>query len=417
MKKQRTFGPRYRQKPIQATTGVYEQWTVATNPPGPPVLNYRSGTQILTEGSDEMWDVTVPDYRKRVNAGEIIINPMVRKKYSFKCGGGSVIQDEQSGSKRHLYTTGTGSLIRTGIDAGQVVYPVLPSYDRDKIVAMAKANAIANIDKVPYPFLEDVLEIKETLNFIRHPLGEIADISDAARKFRRRRFGEAMMSSADALSSAWLKYRFAISPLLRSISQGMDALKDGFVNAPPRQIARGKNSVNYAASDRYVAGTYNKYMVTRTLNYTARAGIIYDNTNPCDTWKEALGLRFKDLPLGMWNIISLSFMLDRVWNVSTMIKGLTNLSDPTIKILGGWITVTEEEQKTATLESQTIPAWSCSTNSDTAYTETYLKTRALWTPSVFDTLVPVNLPKFSDLMPGDISSIVDLCALIQGRWR
>jgi hypothetical protein len=113
----------------------------------------------------------------------------------------------------------------------------------------------------------------------------------------------------------------------------------------------------------------------------------------------------------MWQIFPLSFMVDRVIDISTFSKGVINLADPNVKILAASL-----RRKTTWIESYKLQSmwWNGYTGHAQGNTNehTYFEyERTPWVPSFVDTLPKVTLGYLVD----DATKIADLCALIRGR--
>lgn len=291
----------------------------------------------------------------------------------------------------------------------------------------AKALSLSNMDNTQYAFGEDALELGETLRFLKSPL---KSVSNLAKLFKRdvktiKRFGiktnvgtlrRSVRDQTKAVADAWLQYRFAASPLIRSCMDALEAYYAYTPTFPERLTARGfskdeaDNKVDWSWEN---GGNGRQYSLRRSIEQDFHASILYTVTNPIYDWKWKLGFRAKDIPTTAWQIVPLSFMVDRVLDISTFSKGVMNLADPNVKILAASV-----RRKTTHIESYKLN--SMTSNVYTGYAQgntnehTYFEyERVPWSPSFIDTLPKLTLHRLVD----DATKIADLCALIRGRLR
>jgi hypothetical protein len=289
-------------------------------------------------------------------------------------------------------------------------------------IDIAKTKAIANIDPVPYAFGEDLFEIGETIKFLRSPLQSVDDLMRAFAK-KRVDIDNSIRKPAQkvlALASLWNQTRFALIPL---ISSAMDVLelyneRHKRKRPNPRRTARGffqaRNEMDedvftYDVPTYPVANSSFQQSAWRDLD--VKASILYQMSNPIEGWRFDLGLRNKDILLTLWQIVPLSFMLDRLLNISDAIRGLVNLADPNLTIFAGSVRHKYNSYHSYQLVSQSVPGWTATINGDqrTWFSGTY--NRQPWSPSVFE-IIPTFTPEY---VVKDVSSILDLIAIIISR--
>jgi hypothetical protein len=300
------------------------------------------------------------------------------------------------------------------------VYPTLsdPSYNTE---AEAKQQALANVDSTPYEFFEDVLELKETLRFLRNPL---QGISDLARLYKRKK-SQLIKTTKDKkllakkLSNLWNQYQFAFAPLVRSLMDGYELMeKWDDIERPARRSAHGRSDDSefgtYYSSSSYGFDTKLYFFRKRTIEVEHHAAILYEVSNPLVDWKFKMGLRAKDIPSVTWQIMPLSFMVDRLYDINAFIKGLVNLADPRVAILAASVT----KRRTDTCNVQCSNAtnsynqWSFSiTEKDSIDHIDFSYDRVVWAPSISDT-VPVFDPRG---LVNSVTKIADLTSLILSR--
>lgn len=290
-------------------------------------------------------------------------------------------------------------------------FQVIPTvqHDVDGMEADVKLGAIASIDATPAAMLEDVFEIKETLKFLRNPLNSLVDLSKSFSKSRKR-LQKKRISRSKALANTWLQYRFAAMPLINSV--GTIVSQIGIDYLPEVDIRRCHSYLreNDVEEDDYSKYSYSWHRRTASLT-EAKATLNYTITNPVGGFRSQFGLRLKDVPLGLWNVVPLSFVVDRMVNISDAIAAGTNLADPNVHIRFGcvsrklnnvqrsWLT----DVRSYGISEVYLPI----TNEGYKKSYGYYK-RVPWTPVVSD-LVPRFKPHG---LTNSFTKIVDSLALI-----
>lgn len=383
---------------------------------------YTAGSWSPEMADFEMTDVIDESFHSRLAAGEVFANPceLVVKKSLWSTNTSDLTWWPTATPDQKSYWL-TGNQTRAALE--QAAFPgydqcqaSVPSFDWE---AQAKLRALANVDSTPYEFFEDLMEIRETLQFLKSPLSGIANLAKTIAK-RRRGVGT-KRQLADSLANLWNQYRFAFSPLLRSVMTGMEALANyDNITRPARRTAHGFSSAESQTGtefhDTIKGDLVRQYWRTSKITCDGHASIYYEVSNPLVDWRFVLGLRLKDLPTTLWQVMPLSFMVDRLFNLSQMIGGLVNLADPTVSILASTFREKTTRDSTVTLwhrfNSSGITTHSISHPDSVTYT-TFTYKRSLWDPDVYDTiprLTPKNLVK-------DITSILDLISITLSRLR
>jgi hypothetical protein len=360
-----------------------------------------------------MADVVTPGYNRIVAAGGIVNNPCHKVhveileedgSYSWTCPGGR-------------YAHATGPLTSFWLERKPCAL-LLKKVEQSPLERAVKLQAIASIDKTPYAMGEDVFEIRETLEFLKRPLGSLLDLTDHLR--RRRHLGHSFRSDvqvAKHIADNWLTYRFAITPLIQSASNVYESLFREKEKLPPRLSTGGSASDGEYTEDIFQSGgasDYVKYSRSCLNNVLVHATVLYEVTNPVTDWRRTYGLRWKDLPTTLWQIVPLSFLVDRLVNIQQGIKGLINLLDPSIRILAASYAIRENLFQTIQA-TRRYKDDGCSQvlNGGIRSTEETVYTRTPWTPSVGD-IVPGVTPGG---LVKDATSVVDLITLILQRLK
>lgn len=283
-----------------------------------------------------------------------------------------------------------------------------------------RLECLSKVDKTPYEFMEDILEIKETLGFISgHFLG-MARILRKMHKYKAKLAKQMLKAGKDDFitvgltsgANAWLAYRYALRPIWLSANNLSLAIDNRSSTQPKRRIARAwrADSGNLRSNCRHTwtnqPGIFRDFEQTLDYNWSVRAGIIYEVLNPYNDFQYKFGVRPKDWPIGLYNILPFTFVLEWFISFEKSLKALINLTDPNIKIITGWVTTKEENTMSTKLVDFTVASgWSAlEKNADTMYTHKKTRGRSVWHPSILDAL-PIPELRLDFLKVADLAAI------------
>jgi hypothetical protein len=361
-----------------------------------------------------MTDVVTPNFREKIRKGEIIMNPCSRTTSYVSRSQGGNLRVSQDGAARWANYGGGGSLTHwftSKSDLAPVIPPLKNSGRLSDLISESKMRAISAIDKSPHAFLEDILTFKQTLRFMHRPFSDLADLADdfqkTWRKYRRRP-GKA----AKSLANLWLEYRFAATPFLMSLNELYLSLTN-YVQRPSLGTAHGVSVFEFSQRDSPTdsSGAWG-YSLTRKRKIYVRSTILYSHSNPISDWRSVYGLRGKDVPRVVWDLVPYSFMLDRVLDIGTSISALSNIVDPNVVIQSGCYSTLITDSQELSLTRYKRPGWSYSLSPDvdSSITESY--NRSVWAPTVLDVA-----PTFTgSRLVKDATSISDLATLVYQRF-
>jgi hypothetical protein len=352
-----------------------------------------------------MTDYVTPNWRERISNGEILMFPCTYQLTTSDCGGGSYTSVKDADGSKY-YTSG-GSVTRYQSSLSSVV-PLTFTPDWSSLRSNATSQCIAAIDRTPYDFAEDLLELRETLSYIKLILGRIVDICTSFASSLGR---SGSSVSVYGIADAYLEFRFALSPLIRTIYQVLEAFSKGSKTYTGRRKARGYSNEDSNSMDdtRYYwsGSVYDSFHRTLTATAECKAMVLYEVTNPIQDWRHSFGLRDKDLAVGLWKVAKLSFLVDRLFNVSNIIRGLLNLADPKVRILTGCLVQKYRTTTTLCFTAQVNPGWTVTVFGDTITDVNGGFERIPWAPNLLDTIPAVNWHN----LVGDVTSVLDLLAL------
>lgn len=426
-------GPRYRRNDDILPTTVKGVLTYVPSGSIGPTYVEKS-----MEKFQEMNDVVVPNARRLISEGHILNNPANRREYEFMSNPFLVtnrLNSNGSGYNASNYTVsrlldnpswGWSISGKTVIDFQKEI---------DKLTFLAKQAAIAKMDKTPYTFIEDLLEIRKTVALLRQPLEPLVNIGrkiegDLGRRLSLRKRGKLTSYLPDttfqvALAKSWLTYRFVYGQTLMSAMNVRDALQDQLIlqyNKPDvRRKSRGKFSSRLAAADTVVRS--NGYTVTSSevqqFEAEISASILYTVRKPAIDLAFATGTRLKDVPTGLWQIVPYSWALDRMLDITSTLKGLINLGDPNLVIHASWVRAQVRRNSTRQVLSWTQPGYTISVaNGGPEVIIDNSWSRTPWLPTVNDTLPTFDI----EGVKKEITSVLDLASLatsllLGGRYR
>jgi hypothetical protein len=379
---------------------------------------------VVDYDTEAIDDFVTPDYSRKIADGAIINNPCSYVRSLRKTSGEGYDVWEPNVGGNQFSVRGAGYTQKRYLQSlSNSAAPVkdLAAGFEPASVSRAKLKALSNIDSTPYAFGEDALEIRETLKFLKSPVSSMKDLAYSYFKAKKRLTKKSAMSAAKASANAWAQYHWAFSPLLRSVSDAVEASIHFTRYEPPRLTSRGFTESSH--SDTVVNEDYPKIVdpasgntFTRSYERTQaiHASILYQVSNPVRDLKWRLGFRAKDLPHTLWQVLPLSFVVDRLIDVSKSIEALTNLADPEVNILAASVVtrdhIIEDIQMTNAYSSNhTLVEFYGDLQTD----ETFSYNRVKWRPSVSDAIPSVT----PEVLVKDAQSIVDIIALTLQRLR
>lgn len=394
---------------------------------------------LLGESID---DVVSKDYHKRIANGEIINNPCLYERNQRRAALGSYISSK--GPDTYFASGGSVTEYQSYISGINHITDVGNVKSWDELISNAKSYAVAQIDSTPYAFGEDAGEVRETLRFLRHPFSSLLKLGksferDVVRASKRKLKSKRQLIIADirsrkfrsdnlaykpgirranAIAEVWAEYQFAAAPLVRSALDALEAATFYRDAKPPkRETARGfaesTTEIVDEAQKYWSAGVYDVFKRRRQLVRECHTGILYQVSNPVQDTKWLLGLRLKDVPETTWQLMPYSFMLDRFINVSRITRGVTNLLDPTVRILAGWVVTKDADTRELTYVDQVRnDGWNTVVSGDLLQDDFFTYRRDTWAPSLSDVVPPITPVGLIE----DASKTADLISLTYQQW-
>lgn len=302
---------------------------------------------------------------------------------------------DQSGDRKWSLD---GHLTQVFSSIWNIAWPtlVLPKFPGlTNLVMEAQAQALGHVDQPRYDFGEPLAELTRTIRDIKRPLHSIKRL---VSRFSRdvSLLGRAQQT-AERVSDVWANYSFYAGPNIRTINDIVDAYATRNYKRPAYKTARGKASYQSGAvngsSTGSVSGWISDRVTRRVYTVEVRAFIKY-LVNDANSRGELLGLRARDLPGLAWELVPLSFLVDRVLNVSRLVHVGTRFASGNVRIGQSWITikVIDDNQRTVKGIRRSVPDALNFFSPNTTHPWTVrveTLSRSTWKPS-FQSLVKVK---------------------------
>lgn len=233
----------------------------------------------------------------------------------------------------------------------------------------------------------------------------------------------------DTLAGFWLKFRFVYSQLVYTTV--------GVAEECARRTLGQEDVRVVRASDGYVEDLQSSVDCKHpsVLGYTwkqestsrvcvkVQAGIRFRLKRAGDPdWDMAksFGYRLSDMPRLGYDLLRLSFMFDRLFSAGKFLDGIQAFNTHEVEILGGWMTVTVEEDSSSHITNiqcnqapKTNGSWLvCSGDGGLNSLKKKTTTRTPWIPQFVETF-PVSQVKLFD----DLQHQVDALSLLAVTWK
>ena len=407
-------------------------------------VNYSTevGCGVITLGSycpdlRRISDVSTPGYERLIASGAIVNNPCQR--YSVRATSPSGTRSVRWTKQKEKYNDMQGHLLTylAGADRFTLKRPAYPTDD----LSWVKTSVLGKLDAAEEQLGEDVAEIKELIRLIRNPLSVLVPASakhamivqeklERRKKWRNRWFKHRKRKpSVSALrkarnrdlawahQQAWMISRNVVVPTFNS------ALATGRVIANwNNQHPGGRRSEHVGTTveshlpyDVTLGGGYRTYSVYHNrLKLYQRASILYQvRPMVMPGLAEKTGLRLKDLPATAWNVCPYSYLINRLVDIQSVINAVVNMSDPSITILAGSLSLTTVWEYLWTMTERAPKDMTVHLNAGTNDTTQIWYDRSTWKPQYED----LWHPRISGVDKLTFAQLLDLCGQIIGNLR
>lgn len=315
------------------------------------VGSFIPGTEVITFD-----DIVTPQFEKRRDHGEIIMNPMT--KVVTKTEREVVLYDELFSTWKTLTCTGyTTTAYASGLHTYGTVspllmmpsetYPATPSISAEAIKDLAITAAWANANETDFESWVFLAEGEKSIKSVSAIVGRFIKLAIQLRK------GKLLWAlrkelTPKQLADRWMEGRYSIRPLVYDAYALYRALtkprrKGG------RQTYRGSGSGS--DSNTLVQKTYTRpggyevwarYQTERSIS--ARAGVLalLEDVSPFSQWG------FDRTVEALWELTTLSFVADWFFNFGEFIASWTPKLG--VRGLASWVTVVDTVTKSKVID-------------------------------------------------------------------
>jgi len=233
----------------------------------------------------------------------------------------------------------------------------LSSYTAKRDTSLEKIalqKALGNVNAAVYDLGQELGEITETLQMLRHPLKNLRDYLEEQRWLEAKRdllnylrTGRFRMKTgrraATMATSTWMEIRYGLRPLLMSIEQVIKMVRDKTDAMQPGQILSAKGSCSPVVidsetfdydlcADTAYCDLYAKSEITTEA--AAYASVQYIRMTGQHSL-EKVGLNWNNIPELAWELTRLSFVVDWFYGIGPWLSSLR--IKPGIQILGNTV--------------------------------------------------------------------------------
>lgn len=374
-------------------------------------LTVASGTLLEHANGTyrSMQDVVIPDFKKRVARGEVIVNPMDQVSITRMTVGTTAKYASPCDPVDQTLAHTNGYRILHHNYLGQL-YHAPASTDVGSLKILAGTQALAGIASPEFEGMVFLAELRETMRMLRHPVAGYVAFLEKIKKIARGTRGigsdgRAYKILKDFIAGQWLHYRYGIMPLVHDAEALVKAI-EALGHEEKRKTSRGF-ATDVDERNLMLSGTAGHWDVTKKVNTNqqtaVRAGILYSVDKSA-----SFGMRLQDVPAAAWEAIPFSFVSDWFLNLGDWVRAITPKAG--VKVLGSWTTVETETISSGTGSSEFNPpqgSQSYSIEDPTSY-EVLVTTRKIRTPGVELGVAFEPLPFAGDF---GAKRILDLSAL------
>jgi len=377
-------------------------------------------------------DVVNSRFQERSKRGEVINTPFYLVRQSTVPSPGPLLTSRQSPSSEFVGDL-SGSFFPSS-DSLPGILGSMPSLlgipnDHTDMRTRVGTSAMAKVAGAKYPGLVSVGELGETLRYLRNPIATGLKLASAIeRKLSRRvlkngKYQPGLLakqldqrpskSISEELSSLYLETMYGMRPLVREISDLVEALTVQTVTHP-RETVRSQEdntwqgSLTRSSSEAGIA-------FNETLEYSkkvvVRAGCMYHFYSELDSSNREWGVRLTDVPSALWALTPSSFVVDWFLNTNQVIAALTPIHGLVKDAV--WTSVSVEETLYRKASGYNIPSWASTKSSGGTSSSSIRLIRKERTPTTIVGLAPTKIT--SGLVDLSLSQTTSLFAMLTQR--
>lgn len=329
---------RFRSTDSRSGAGTFTVTDIPGGTTNPPCNGWKGEYKSIE-------DIVTPDFASKMRSGAIVMNPF-RLYRSWRPGTNvtAVFGPHPTWGSRTISGDICGHL-ETFLGVGD---PLSTSEDEGRLKDQAVVQAFARMNSSDVMSGELAATFQETLKMLRRPFQGSVDLLAKMTKYRNRHLGKTIHSATKATANAWLEYRYGWRPLLGDAESIIDAVhssRSAAFGGGRGLVARGgaRMSREMVTTHTFAPGTVPSMgeaqcSVRWQKTLTANAGVWYElkPRTSSDDLAAKLGLRVRDIPATIWELVPWSFVADWFINVGDWIEAVTPNPDVTVK--GSWVT-------------------------------------------------------------------------------
>jgi len=204
-------------------------------------------------------------------------------------------------------------------------------YSISTVIDIARTRCMANVAKPDFEGLVTLGEIGQTLRYLKNPLSTGLKLaSTLERKMlglqtTARRRGRSEEKIRKNLADLHLEITYGFKPLLKDVFGILEQLRPKLKPYAPRETARANENRAYTdswTSTESVGGINYTAQYAYEEELVVRPYILYEHLTqptPLDNW----GISLSAIPATAWELVPLSFIVDRFVNIGDMISAIT----------------------------------------------------------------------------------------------
>lgn len=324
----------------------------------------------------------------------------------------------------HYYSDVSGNIMDK--IAAQNMSTTLPSV-ASTLANSALQQAYSKVRQSELMLGEDLGELRETFEMLKHPFKSLTEffLKDGGRNISRLQFlinalrqsratkGRLAAETASVAASTWLEFQYGFKPLVMTISDLLELIRkkhNSMFDPNTIRCARAKKSTTEKTSSpstssvfEYTRVYYDKVTID---NIDAYASVQYKQETPLGLLGR-LGLAPEYLIETAWNLTTLSFVVDWLFDVGTFLGSYR--VNPGVSVLGNTVGVKVDRNV-----SVKATKWHCTLNPSA---EKKTATKGSYTYQVYERKINQSLPLLPQFQAGRLMNLTKSISAVALTWQ